>query len=94
MSGIQIVSKTDGGYVLKIQVGNVVMSGTTFAGIMEINSSCLTIERADSGIKITTKGSGDGFGVSIFHADEMAKAGGTYEDILKKFYSGITLVSK
>ncbi len=94
MSGIQIVSKTDSGYVLKIQVGNVVMSGASFAGIMQINSSCLTIEKADSGIKITTKGCGDGFGVSIFHADEMAKEGSSYEDILKKFYSGITLVSQ
>lgn len=93
LSAVQIVSKTDNGYVLKIQVGNVVMSGGTFAKLMEINSPCMTLEKADAGIRITTKGYGDGFGVSIYHADKMAKDGSGYEEILKKFYSGITLAA-
>lgn len=91
LSGMQIVSKSDSGYVLKIQVGNVVMSGGTFANILGINSPCMTIDESDGGVKITTKGVGDGFGVSLYYADYLAKNGEKCENILAKFYSGTTL---
>lgn len=91
---IQIVSKTDTGYVAKLQVGNVVMTGAEFARILKIPSACMIIEDLQGSIKITTKGVGDGFGVSIYTADQMAKQGSSYEEILKKFYSGITIVSQ
>lgn len=93
LSGVQIVSKSESGYVLKIQVGNVVVSGATLANILEINSSCMTIEDSDGGVKITTKGVGDGFGVSLYYADFMAKNGSTYNDILGKFYSETSLAA-
>ncbi len=93
LSGIQIVSKSDSGYVLKLQVGNVVLSGGTLANILGINSSCMTFEESDAGIKITTKGVGDGFGVSLYYADYLAKTGMDYKSILSKFYSGTTLTT-
>ena len=91
---IQIVSKTDSGYVAKLQVGNVIMTGAEFARILELPSACMTIEDLQGSIKITTKGVGDGFGVSLYTADSMAKQGSSYEEILKKFYSGITILSQ
>lgn len=92
--GIQVVSKADNGYVIKLQVGNVIMSGAKFAEILEINSACMSIESLDGSVKITTKGKGDGFGVSLYTADIMARNGSSYEEILKKFYSGITFISE
>lgn len=94
LQNVQIVSKTDSGYVTKIQVGNVIMSGAEFAGIMGLSSAAMTIEDLNGSVKITTKGVGDGFGVSIHTADCMAKEGSSYEQILKKFYGGITIVSQ
>lgn len=91
---IQIVSKTDSGYVTKIQAGNVIMSGTEFAKILGLSSAAMTIENSNGKIKITTKGLGDGMGVSLYTADFMAKQGSSYEQILKAFYSGITIVSQ
>lgn len=91
---IQVVSKADNGYVVKLQVGNVIMSGSKFAEILEINSACMTIENLDGSVKITTKGKGSGFGVSLYSADIMARNGSSYEEILKKFYSGITFISE
>lgn len=91
---IQIVSKTDSGYVTKLQVGNVIMTGAEFVKILDISSASMTIENLQGSIKITTKGVGDGFGVSIYTADCMAKQGSSYEQILKTFYSGITIVSQ
>ena len=92
-SEIQIISKDENGYVLKMQVGNVIMTGSTFAAILEINSPCMTLEQQTDGIKITTKGKGDGFGLSVYTADIMAKDGSSYEEILNYFYKDIVIKS-
>jgi stage II sporulation protein D len=91
---IQVVSKTEDGYIVKLQVGNVIMTGTKFKDIMGINSSCMVIDNLGDCIKITTKGKGDGFGMSIFTADFMARQGTSYNDILQTFYTGITIISE
>lgn len=91
---VQIVSKCSADYILKIQVGNVLMTGDEFAQILALNSSCFSIETANNSVKITTKGKGNGLGVSIYSADYMAKNGSTYEDILNKFYSNINIMSE
>ena len=88
------VKKIKSGYVTKIQAGNVIMSGTEFAKILGLSSAAMTIENSNGKIKITTKGLGDGMGVSLYTADFMAKQGSSYEQILKAFYSGITIVSQ
>jgi stage II sporulation protein D len=87
------VSKSDSGYIIKIRAGNVVMTGAEFAKILGLNSACMTIENLNGSIKITTKGVGEGFGVSIYTAEIMASQGSSYEEILKKFYSGVQIVS-
>ena len=91
---VQIVSRCSADYILKIQVGNVLMSGEDFANVLNLNSSCLSMETANNSIKITTKGKGNGLGVSIYAADYMAKNGSTCEEILNKFYSNITIMSE
>jgi stage II sporulation protein D len=90
---IQIAARTDSGYIIKIQVGNVVMTGAEFAKILGLNSACMTIENLDGSIKITTKGVGEGFGVSIYTADVLAGQGKSYEEILKNFYGGVQIRS-
>ena len=88
---VQVVSVSSDGYVSKMQVGNMVMTGSTFAKILGLNSPNYKIEYMDSGVKITTTGVGDGFGVSVYTAQNMAESGATYEDILKTFYSGVSI---
>ena len=66
----------------------------TNAKILGLSSAAMTIENSNGKIKITTKGLGDGMGVSLYTADFMAKQGSSYEQILKAFYSGITIVSQ
>lgn len=90
---IQIAAKSQSGYVTKIQVGNVVMTGAEFAYILGINSANMTIEDINGSIKITTKGKGSNIGLSMYTAGIMAETGNTYETILNKFYCGVTLVS-
>ena len=88
---VQTVSASKEGYVSKMQVGNIVMTGSTFARILGLNSSDFKLEYMDSGVKVTTIGAGDGMGVSVYTAQNMAKEGASYEDILKTFYSGVSV---
>lgn len=90
---VQTVSKSKDGYVSKMQVGNIVMTGSTFARILGINSPNYKLEYMDSGVKVTTIGVGEGFGMSVYTAQSMAGEGASYEDILKTFYSGVSITS-
>lgn len=91
---VQIVSRDSADYVLKIQAGNVVMTGEEFAKALGLNSSCFVMETADNAVKITTKGKGNGLGVSLYAADYMAKNGSTCEEILNKFYANTTIMTE
>lgn len=93
-SSVQIVLRDSSDYVLKVQVGNVMMSGEEFAAAIGINSSCFWLETADNQVKLTTKGKGNGLGLSIYTADKMAQSGSSCTDILNRFYSNITIISE
>ncbi len=88
---LQVVAVSREGYVSKMQVGNMVMTGSTFARILGLNSPNYKLEYMDSGVKVTTMGVGDGFGVGVYTAQSMAKDGASYEDILKTFYNGVSI---
>jgi stage II sporulation protein D len=83
---IQITAKTDEGYITGVQVGDLCMSGEKFADMFGLKSAFFAFEYRDSGVKITTKGVGCGFGMSIYTANLMAADGSGFEEILKKFY--------
>ncbi|MDO5383043.1 MAG: SpoIID/LytB domain-containing protein [Eubacteriales bacterium] len=89
---VQIAARSTEGYVQKIQVGNVVMTGNTFAQILGINSPNFKLSFMDSGVKVNTVGVGEGMGMSMYTADYMAKNGAGYEEILKTFYNDISIL--
>ncbi len=90
---IQIIAKTDEGYVTGVQVGDVCMSGEKFAAMMELNSPFLTLEYRQSSIKLTSRGVGQGFGMSLYTANVMAAGGTGYKDILAHFYKNCVMTS-
>lgn len=73
-------------YVYSIKLWETIVSGEDFASALNINSSNFTIENIDNKIRITTKGKGHGFGLSMNQARAFAQQGLKYEEILKKFY--------
>jgi len=92
---IQIVSKTEDGYIVKLQAGNVVLGGEAFAGLVGLKSAFLTIETGNEGsVRITSKGIGSGIGLSLNTANCMALENSTYTDIIQKFYDGVEIVSR
>ena len=64
--------------------------GTEVRSLLNLRSTDFDIEINES-IKITTKGYGHGVGMSQYGANEMAKNGSTYEEILKHYYNNIEI---
>lgn len=88
---ILIESRDEAGYVLAMKIGNVNCDGETFRTDFGLSSACFTITEIDENIRIVTKGVGHGFGLSQNMADEMAKDGCGYEEILTYFFPGTTI---
>ena len=98
---IQIVERDRSDYVNRIKVGNIVISGEEFADALGLASPCFFIEdvsrntlgagNASGDIRITVRGSGSGYGLSINQAAVMARQGSGYDEILKYFFNGISI---
>ena len=88
---VTIESRDEAGYVLAMKVGSVDCNGEAFREAFGLNSACFTIAEVDNKIRIVTKGLGHGFGLSQNTANEMAKNGSDYREILSYFFPGTTL---
>lgn len=96
---IKILSRTAGGRVEKMQVGEETLKGTEVRSALGLSSALFSISfkegtgwkgSSDSNTQILfiSNGSGHGVGMSQYGADGMAKEGADYKEILKHYYSG------
>ena len=88
VTGVEIISRDSADYVTQVKVGNEIMSGDSFRNTYELTSSCFEVQKFDSVTRVITKGVGHGLGLSQYTANEMAKEGKTYQEILNFFYEG------
>lgn len=79
------------GYVRKMRIGETVCTGDQFRDALKLPSSSFSFYESPHGLKIATVGKGHGFGMSQWTAQEMAKDGKNYEEILQYFYEGTEL---
>lgn len=89
VNDIQIISKTKGGYVTQIQIGNVILDGDQVAEILGLDSPAFTFSEVKGKICCTTKGKGTGYGVSLYGAALEATSGRSYKEILGFYYSEV-----
>lgn len=88
----EIRSCDSAGYVSELRIGNTICTGDQFRDALSLPSSAFSMsEDGDDRIKITTTGKGHGLGMSIWTADQMAKEGKTFEEILAFFFEGTQL---
>lgn len=95
---IKILSRTAGGRVSEMQIGDVSLKGTEVRNALGLSSALFSISFSeDSGsdasskktrIIFTSNGSGHGVGMSQYGANGMAKRGADYRKILTYYYSG------
>lgn len=88
---IQITQRDDSGYVTQVQIGETVLSGEQFRQYLELNSACFYIKEVEGQVRILTKGLGHGLGLSQYGANQMAKEGKDYKEILNYYYHGLEL---
>ncbi len=89
-SSIGKITRYDSGRVESIRIGNESFTGREVRTIFSLNSADFTIE-VKNDITFSTVGFGHGVGMSQDGADAMAKKGFGYIDILKHYYTGVTI---
>lgn len=90
-SQISIDSYTAGGAVKEITLGGVTISGVEFRKIFGLNSANFSLEFLSNQVNINCKGFGHGVGMSQWGANVMAGEGKNCEEILKHYYTGISM---
>lgn len=84
------IKKNDTNHVDNLQVNNKIFSGLEFRKLLNLRSTDFDIEIKDK-VYITTRGYGHGVGMSQNGANEMAKEGYSYEEILMHYYKNTTI---
>ncbi len=81
----------DAGSVATVDVGGVRVKGSTLRGILGLRSACFEWEAADGKLVFYVTGFGHGVGMSQYGANQMAKDGSDYREILTHYYTGVTV---
>lgn len=90
-SDFEILSYDSAGYVLDFKIGETICTGDQFRDALSLPSSAFSLKDSEGKLKITTTGKGHGLGLSQWTANELAKEGKTYEEILQYFFEGTNL---
>ncbi len=90
-ASIQIISRSEAGGIKQIKIGNLTISGSDFRFLIGLNSANFTYVIDGTNITFQCKGYGHGVGMSQWGANVMAKNGSTYEEILKHYYTGVSI---
>lgn len=83
--------RTDSGRVQLVRIGHSVITGSALRLALGLKSAAFTVEFDDDSITFTCLGYGHGVGMSQLGANEMAKDGAGFEEILAHFYTGTDL---
>ena len=76
------------GYALTVKIGEESCKGEQFRDTYHLASSCFELQTFENNTRAITKGVGHGLGLSQFTANEMAKEGKNYKEILQYFFEG------
>ena len=88
---IQILEYTTSGRIKTIKFGNKEIAGTEARTLLGLKSTNFTFSIDGENITFSVKGYGHGVGMSQTGADSLAKAGTSYEAIIKHFYTNVEI---
>ena len=88
VTNAKVVSYDSAGYALSVTVGEETCSGESFRETYGLASGCFELQSFANNTRVITKGVGHGLGLSQYTANEMAKEGKTYTEILQHFFKG------
>ncbi|MDD2504776.1 MAG: stage II sporulation protein D [Bacilli bacterium] len=90
---INNINRTKTNHVDIIEINNVKFNGIEFRKIFNLRSTDFTIKESENDIIIRTKGYGHGVGMSQYGANEMAKLGYNYKEILTHYYNNTEIAN-
>lgn len=88
---IQVISRTDGGAVDTMKMGNLELTGRQVRSLFGLASADFKVTADANEVTFITSGSGHRVGMSQYGADGMAKMGKTYREILEHYYFGVEI---
>lgn len=86
-----IVERDESDYVTRVKAGDTEISGEELRMYLHLSSSNFTIQESDGKLRFLCKGLGHGMGMSQYGANEMAKDGNTYLEILTHYFPKTTV---
>ena len=88
---VKNLTLNDSGRVETVEIGGVQVEGTQVRTIFGLRSASFTVETDASGVTFRVTGYGHGVGMSQYGANELARQGKTWREILQWYYTGITI---
>ena len=88
---IEKIDTTSTGRVNKIKINGNTFTGGQMIDKLNLRSSFFEITKDGENVVINTKGYVHGVGMSQYGAEGMARAGYTYDQILKYYYTGVEI---
>lgn len=88
VTGAKVEKYDSAGYALNVVVGEEKINGESFRDTYGLASSCFELQAFEKNTRVVTKGVGHGLGLSQYTANEMAKEGKNYKEILQFFFEG------
>ena len=82
---------SDSGTVTQIQIGSAQLTGVSVRHCLQLRSAAFSAKYGENGFTFTVLGYGHGVGMSQTGANQMAKQGADYIEILTHYYSGVTI---
>lgn len=85
------ILRSQAGGIKKVTTGGVTLSGTQFRNLYGLRSTNIQFTQSAASITMAVTGNGHGVGMSQYGANYLATQGKTYEEILKTYYSGVSV---
>lgn len=79
------------GRVETVSVGGTDIEGTELRRIFGLRSACFTVEADSESVTFRVTGYGHGVGMSQYGANQLAREGKTWQEILEWYYTGATV---
>lgn len=93
-TNIEILSRDESDRVSEVKVADKTYTGVEFRTLLNLRSADFDISVIDNGVEIITRGYGHGVGMSQYGANEMAKLGYNYKNIINHYYTNVKITTQ
>lgn len=91
MEQLKVGEKTQSGFVKTVQIGEETLKGEEWQALFDLPSANFYLEEYEGRLRTISLGQGHCMGLSQYGANEMAKEGKSYKEILSRYYPGTQL---